>query len=444
MIELWPFQIEAVQAVHKEFATGIRRTLVSMPTGTGKTIVICACVQMALQAGNRCLVVVPSTELVDQTVEKLARIGIHSGVVKQNRDEWQHPVVIAQYQTLARRKRLARIPPDWFRFVMIDEAHMSYSPSIRRIMRYMCTAWFIGFTATPFRGDRKSLALANWGSVAYVYTLDKAVEDGYLAKPIIVRISTNVNLDTVAVSKVPREGGLVEDFRSSSLEKAINTPERNLRIARAFMSECGHVRAIAFCVTRKHALDLANSMRSIGIAAGMVHYEMDPSLRRAALDAHKAGRLQVLTNVSVLSQGYDDNGIGCVIMARPTLSKTLFVQCVGRGLRGGWRLDPDKRSCTILDVVDSCSRHKLAVTNEVFDLKHDMADVSLGIVTSKERLGLYSGMVKLGLEPSLVERVAYSDSLTRSHLTAYSSALAGGRLSNVELRQILGLGGARG
>lgn len=438
-ITLWPFQIEAVQAIDHEFAKGIRRTLVSMPTGTGKTIVMCACVHMALQVGSRCMVIVPSTELVEQTVNRLASIGIQAGVIKQGRDEWQYPVVVAQYQTLARRRRLARIPPELFRFVLIDEAHMSYAPSIRRIMRYMCTAWFIGFTATPFRGDKKSLALANWGSVAYVYSLDEAIKDGYLAKPTIVKVKTTVSLDDVGTQKVRKEGDIVEDFRARALEKVVNTESRNRQIVQAFMARCDGQRAVAFCATRRHALDLANMFRAYGVPAGMVHYEMDPSARKGVLDAHKSGALTIVTNVSVLSQGYDDPELECVIMARPTLSKPLFVQCVGRGLRGGWRLNPSKQFCTVLDVVDTCSRHRLAVTDEVFDLQHDMADVSLGIVTAKERLRLFKKMVDNGLPQNLVERVAYSDGLTRDHLSAYMSAVGSGELGDSELRQILGL-----
>ena len=438
MISLWPFQIEALQAVQADFATGIRRTLVSMPTGTGKTIVMCACVQMALAAGNRSLVVVPSGELVDQTVSKLQQIGISPGVVKQDRDEWQYPVVVAQFQTLARRRRLARIPPDWFRFVLIDEAHMSCAPSIRRIMRYMCAAWFVGFTATPFRGDGQSLATANWHSVAYVYHVDRAVSEGYLARPSVVRVSTSVDLDSVKIEK-PRgiSHATGEDFQVSSLERVINTPERNGQIVRAFIQNGQGGRAIAFCVTRRHALDLANTFRTHGIAAGMVHYEMEKEHRRSVLESHKAGHLWVLTNVSLLSQGYDDPGLGCVIMARPTLSKTLFLQCVGRGLR---RLDPSKEFCVVLDVVDACNRHKLAVTNEVFDLRYDMQDMSLGIVTAQERSMLYSQMVGKGMPPNLVERVAYSDSLSRDHLTVYLEAIGTDKLDTNRLKQILGMG----
>ena len=434
---LWPFQREAVLAVNVEFAKGMRRVLVSMPTGTGKTIVLCACVMMAIQAGNRCLVVVPSAELVKQTVEKLNHIGIFPGVVKQDRDEWAYPVVVAQFQTLARRDRLTRIPPDWFKFVLIDEAHQSFAPSFRRIMRYMCASWFVGFTATPFRGDGKSLALANWHSVAYVYPIDRAVKEGWLAKPRVVKVKTNINLDHVKLESKHEAFGIVKDFRAGALERLVNTPARNAAIVQAFVNLGQGERAIAFCVTRKHALDLANTFRAYGVPAGMVHYETDPKERAELLAAHQRGELLVLTNVSVLSTGYDDPWLGAIIMARPTLSKVVFMQCIGRGLR---RLDESKEFCTILDVVDVCSRHKIAITDEVFDLKHDLADASLGIVTAKERALLLQQVVKCGVPGELAERVAYSDGLSRDHYSAYLRAAGSGEITTSVVEQILGLG----
>jgi superfamily II DNA or RNA helicase len=437
MYNLWPFQSEALLAINAEFAKGMRRTLVSMPTGTGKTIVLCACVVMALRAGTRCLIIVPTAELVGQTVEKLQNIGIFPGVVKQDRDEWDYPVVVAQFQTLARPQRITRIPPDMFKFILIDEAHQSFAPSFKRIMRYFCTSWFVGFTATPFRGDKNSLALANWHSVAYVYPIDRAIREGWLAKPRVVKVSTRVNLDGIPVDMKQESFGIVQDFRARELEKIVDTPERNEAIVAAFAALKLKERAIAFCVTRRHALDLANTFRAFGIPAGMIHYQSPPAERAAILSAHQRGELSVVTNVSVLSQGYDDPGLGAVIMARPTLSKVVFVQCIGRGLR---RLDPSKEYCTILDVVDVCSRHRIAITDEVLDLQHDLSDPSLGIVTAQERGLLLEQIRNCGVSQELAERVAYSDALTRAHYEAYKKAAKSGGISTPVVAQILGLG----
>jgi superfamily II DNA or RNA helicase len=440
-IRLWPFQSEAIQSIQTDFAKGIRRAIVSMPTGTGKTVVIAAMVRIAIASGRRCLIIVPSGELVIQTIKTLGDFGVPAGVVKRDRDEWDAPVVIAQMQTLSRRNRLARIPWDHFSLVLIDECHMSYAPTHRRVMRYMCASWFVGFTATPFRGDKRSLALAGWQSVSFVYPLQRAIQEGYLAQPVPVRITTNTSLVKVEVEKKRHGDEIVNDFRTTSLEQAVNTQERNSLIVRGYLGYGRGERAVAFCVTRRHALDLANAFRAHGISAAMVHFEMPQHQREAVLRAHQAGEIWIVTNVAVLTQGYDDPTLGCIILARPTLSKVLHLQCLGRGLRS---VDGRKKQCIVLDVVDACGKHKLAITDEVLDLKRDMQDPTLGVVTAKERNLLLAQLVGRGLDPHLSERVAFSDSLGRTHLAAYLQALGAGRFGQTELCQVLGLVGGNG
>jgi len=374
-MQAWPFQQEALRKVDEQFRRGVRRTIVSMPTGTGKTVLLVFLTHMAIQAGHRVLILVHSKELIDQTYAKLASVGIIPGVVKCEFDEFDRPVVIGQIQTVSRKARLGRIPKGWFDFVIVDECHLANAQTWQRVLRHFGQAWMVGLTATPFRGDKDSLAwahfagmkYANWQSIAYVYEIKRAIKEGYLARPDVHEVATGVNLDSVVVRK-PTEGG-VADFSTKGLESAIDTPGRNQAIVDAWLRICPGVRSVAFCVTQKHALNLANTFRRAGVEAYRVRHGMGDAQRDAVIANHKAGRFDVLTNCTMLTHGYDDPTLGCVIMARPTLSKPLYMQCVGRGMRP---LNGKDR-CFVLAAVDTCTQHRIAITSEVMELEEDMA-----------------------------------------------------------------------
>ena len=378
-----PYQVEAIDAVDKQFRQGVRRTIVSMPTGTGKTVLLVFLTHMAIQAGHRVLILVHTEELIKQTYETLATVGILPGVVKCEFDEFDRPVVIGQVQTVSRKARLGRIPKGWFDFVIVDECHLANAQSWQRVLRHFGQAWMVGLTATPFRGDKDSLAwahfagmkYANWQSIAYVYDIKRAIREGHLAQPVVHEVLTGVNLDKVIV-RTPHEGG-VADFSSKGLESAIDTPARNQAIVDAWLRIAPGIRTVAFCVTQKHALNLTNTFRRNGVESYRVRHGMGDAQRNAVIANHKAGRFDVLTNCTMLTHGYDDQTLGCVIMARPTLSKPLFMQCVGRGMR-----PKEGMRCLVLAAVDTCTQHKIAIAHEVMELEGDMAqqtDRPLGV-----------------------------------------------------------------
>ena len=282
--------------------------------------------------------------------------------MKRRLNEWTQPVVVASLQTLARRGRLATIPKGWFRIVIVDECHYANAPSYQRVLRHFDTAFRLGVTATAFRGDRASLTDAGWESVAYVYDFRQAIEDGWLVPPTWRRIASGCVLDCdVVQDRVTRE----VDFDPKQLQDVVNKGSRNEKIVKAYV-EAGERKTIAFCAGVVHAVELANTFRRNGVDARAVYGTMSEGQRVSVVQAHQRGVFPVLTNCNVLTHGYDDPSVSGVIMARPTRSKVLYVQCVGRGLRP----HPGKTDCVVWNVMDERKdEHVLAVDEEVEELK---------------------------------------------------------------------------
>jgi superfamily II DNA or RNA helicase len=218
-----------------------------------------------------------------------------------------------------------------------------------------------------------------------VYPITRAIEDGYLVKPNAFRILTDLDLDKV---KLARKNGET-DFQSEELQSVINTPGRNSTIVDAYLRRALGVRAVAFCVGVQHAYDLANAFRKVGVEAHAIHGELPLDERRDLLGRHQRGEFPVITNCAVLTHGYDDPGLGCVIMARPTQSKTLYVQCLGRGLR----IAPNKAECIVLDIVDCTKNHKLLIADEILQLQQEMS--------GEQEATEPRGQIRAGLEPGL-------------------------------------------
>jgi hypothetical protein len=179
--------------------------------------------------------------------------------------------------------------------------------------------------------------------IVYSRTLPEMIGDGYLSPLRGYRISTTADLSRLSA------GGL--DFGEEELAEAVDIEERNALVARSIQELARDRRTLVFCVTVNHARHLCWALNRLGVPAGMVYGEMPSEARAQALADFRVGRFQVLTNVAVLTEGFDDPGVSCVAMARPTRSEGLYAQCVGWGTR----LFEGKKDCLILDFVDVSS-----------------------------------------------------------------------------------------
>ena len=346
IVTLRPYQREAIAAVLAARRRGTRRMVVNLPTGAGKTVIFS---ELAKVARKQVLVLAHREELLSQAREKLqnamageAVVSIERGSERASADA---KVLVCSIRSL-HEGRLARVLEGRdLGLVIYDECHHAAAGDNLRVLRTLgvfdkgYSGTLLGFTATTSRGDGKGLD-AVFEEIVYAKTLPEMIEAGYLSRLRGYRISTSADL-----VRLSQGGG---DFGEEELAEAIDIEERNALVARSIQELARDRRTIAFCVTVRHAKNLARSLNTIGVPAGIVHGAMKSDARAKELADFRAGRTVVLTNVGVLTEGFDDPGVSCIAMTRPTRSDALYAQCVGRGTR----LYPEKKDCLVLDFVD--------------------------------------------------------------------------------------------
>lgn len=343
---LRPYQREAIQAVLQARRAGVRRMVVCLPTGAGKTVIFS---ELARLARRPVLVLAHRRELVTQARDKLAAALQDPTVVAvEQGDASAHAearVVVASIRSL-HEARLARLMAERrFGLVIYDECHHAPAEDNRRVLRTLGafeSDWegtLLGFTATTARGDGVGLNEV-FEQIVYTRGLSQMVDDGYLAPLRGYRVATAADLRAVTMG--------ADDFVLEELAEAVDIQERNALVARSVQELARDRRTIVFCVTVRHATNLARALAAVGVPTGVIHGQLRPTDRERVLADFRSGRLAAITNVGVLTEGFDDPGVSCVAMARPTRSEGLYAQCVGRGTR----LFPGKKDCLVLDFVD--------------------------------------------------------------------------------------------
>lgn len=409
---LRPYQREAIDAVLTARRSGVRRLLVSLPTGAGKTVIFS---HLARLAKRQVLVLAHREELLGQAREKIERAMEGQGVVSiergAERASENAKVLVCSVRSL-HEERLARVIRGRdVGLVIYDECHHAAAEDNLRVLRQLgvfdakWTGTLLGFTATTARGDGKGLEQV-FEHIVYSRTLPQMIEEGYLSSLRGFRIATTADLRQLSRS------GL--DFREEELAEAVDIEERNAIVARSIQELARDRRTIAFCVTVSHAMNLARALNVLGVRAGIVHGAMQKDDRAKALADFREGRTQVLTNVAVLTEGFDDPGVSCIVMARPTRSDGLYAQCVGRGTR----LHPDKKDCLILDFVD-LSDLSLTTLPSLFGVPRDL-DLRGGDVSEASRIWAAIQFDRPGFEleagavtlPEIQERAKVFDPLS--------------------------------
>ncbi len=369
MLALRDYQEEALNAINAARARGITKQLVVLPTGTGKTVIMAA---LVAKLAARTLILVHRDELIGQTIDKLNIAWPESllkvGVVKAERNEVDREVIIASVQTVSLPKRLAQLARN-FDLVLTDEAHHAVAPQWRTVLAHIGAGeerrLHVGWTATPNRADHVGLRRV-FDEVVYHRTITEMVRAGYLAPPRGVTVRTSVDLSRL--SDVAERAG---DFNDAQLETVLNTANRNQLIVDAYKRYAVGRKALVFAAGVKHAHDLSEAFRAAGVASAALDGSTVSPLRRQIEQDFRQGRLQVLVNCNVLTEGYDEPSITCILLARPTMSHTFYVQMVGRGLR----TYPGKTDCLVIDVADNAGRHRLI---QLPDLMGDPASRSRG------------------------------------------------------------------
>jgi superfamily II DNA or RNA helicase len=364
-VKLRPYQAECLKRIQARYQDGARRVLVSLPTGTGKTIVFAA-MPTFFKMKKRMLVLAHRHELLEQAASKFEAVapGLSVGIEQGNRSApTDARIVLASVPTVGREasSRLLRLDPEQFYLIVVDEAHHAVAATYRRVFDHFgifaadTKRLLVGFTATPRRGDKLTLAEV-FEEIAYARSLPEMVRDGFLCPVRGWRVHTAIDIGGVRVQR--------GDFVESDLSRAVDVPERNRLVVDSYERLAPGRRAIVFCVNVAHVHALTAAFSEHGIAAAAVWGAMPPETRRETLRRFSDGEISVLTNCNVLTEGFDEPRVDCVLMARPTRSQLLYAQMVGRGTR----LHERKSDLVVVDIVDNSARHKLAGLNALFDL----------------------------------------------------------------------------
>jgi len=340
-----PYQTAAKQAIHAEWDAGRRRTLLVLPTGTGKTIVFASVAADQVRAGERVLILAHRGELLDQAADKLwqsVRLGSAVEKAEQTSLHSLYRVTVGSVQTMQRDKRLAQFPPDYFGTIIIDEAHHSITDGYQRVLNHFPDAKVLGVTATPDRGDMRNLGEV-FDSLAYEYKLTQAIRDGYLCRIMAQTIPLNLDISAVGMS-----GG---DFAVQGLGSALDP--YLTQIAAEMAKVCMRRKTVVFLPLVKTSQKFRDILNAHGFRAAEVNGQSDD--RAQVLADFEAGKYNVLCNSMLLTEGWDCPSVDCVVVLRPTKVRSLYSQMVGRGTR----LHPGKKALLLLDFLWMTERHEL-------------------------------------------------------------------------------------
>lgn len=384
-ITLRPYQEEALERVMTAEARGVRKQLGVAATGLGKTIMF---VELAKRRAGRAVILVHRDELARQAYAKVRELwpDCDVGIVKAEQNDVRAHVVIASVQTLARQKRLEELarshrgevsiltkPPGPFELVIIDEAHHAAAVSYRGVIDALEAGTedgplLFGVTATPDRGDGKGLDDL-FDEITFNYDILWGIRAGFLCDVRALRVV----VEDLDLSKVKVRGG---DYEQGAVGRAMEHSSTYTHIWQSWAEHARDRQTLVFTPTVAVAHELADMFKAKGIAASAIDAGTERDERRRILADYAAGALQVLTNCAVLTEGYDDPRTDCIIQARPTKSRALFTQMVGRGTRK----HPEKGDLLVLDVVGSSDDHSLVTVPSLFGfekkLRKQMGDGS--------------------------------------------------------------------
>lgn len=343
-MELRPYQQEAREAVFKQWET-VDRTLLVLPTGCGKTIVFAKITEDCVRKGDRVLILAHRGELLEQASDKIEKAtGLRCAVEKAGDSclgSW-YRVTVGSVQTLMRDKRLARFAADHFDTIIIDEAHHCLSDSYQKVLYHFSSAKVLGVTATPDRGDMRNMG-EFFQSLAYEYTLPKAIKEGYLTPIKALTLPLQMDLTGVGIQS--------GDFKSGDLATALD-PYLH-QIAEEMMNYCRDRKTVVFLPLVKTSQKFRDILNEKGFRAAEVNGESRD--RAEVLEDFDKGKYNVLCNSMLLTEGWDCPSVDCIIVLRPTKVRSLYSQMVGRGTR----LYPGKDHLLLLDFLWHTEKHEL-------------------------------------------------------------------------------------
>ena len=360
-MQLRPYQKESREAIQNEWSNGIKKTLLVLPTGCGKTIVFSKVIEDRVKMGERVLVLAHRGELLDQAADKLEKAtGLKCATEKAQETSIGSffRVVVGSVQSMQRPKRLEQFKSDHFDTIVVDEAHHCISDGYQRVLNHFEHANVLGVTATPDRGDMKNLG-SYFDSLAYEYTLPKAIKEGFLSP--IRALTVPLKLD---LTQVGQQAG---DFKSSDLGTALDP--YLYQIADTMIEQCANRKTVVFLPLVKTSQKFTEILNEKGFKAAEVNGESKD--RAQVLDDFENDKYNVLCNSMLLTEGWDCPSVDCIVVLRPTKVRSLYSQMVGRGTR----LHPGKESLLLLDFLWHTEKHELCHPAHLIAENKDVARV---------------------------------------------------------------------
>ena len=345
-VELYEHQTISLQEIQKRRSAGVKAFLIVLPTASGKSKIVEE--DLRIFANDKpdfhALILVPGINILLDWRER----------VKMSLPELVNYIEIRTYAYMARH--YTEIPSDYYNYLVVDEAHHAVAPILKRVIQYYDTDFTVGLTATDQRPDKKKLETV-FGTYSTSLSLKEAMEKEIVAKANVYRIETNIDL-----SKVRFNG---KDYVNADLEKRIRVTSRNELIVNVLKEyflegEAGKRQGVIFCVNVAHANEMAKLLNQAGILASS--YTRQTKNQDTVMNAFKQKEIRFLCACNMISEGWDYPELGILVMARPTLSKVLYLQQIGRGLRKTDR----KKNVIVIDVVDeygamvkACNMHSI-------------------------------------------------------------------------------------
>lgn len=351
-MKLRDYQIECLETIKnsdKQF------NLVMSSVGSGKTVIFS---KLASDVTGRVLILVPSTELREQSIEKLEAIDKVNtiGSVQGNLDEVDAKIVVATRQSLIRGSRIHRmLEHGEFEYLVVDECHQA-PKSIKKIIKLLNKdVKVVGFTATPYTKE----CIKIFGEPIFRRTMIDMIEQDYLIEPRAILVESKTDLRNVRTQN--------GDFIVSDLEVAVNNVERNLLALESYKNYAqDRVSTLIFATGVDHAKSIYELFKSEGINIGYVDGNTDKEERKTIIEKFKKLEIKVLVNVLALTTGFDAVAVDTLILLRPTRSRILYEQVLGRGLR----LSPEtnKKDCLVIDIQDVTRHHDLMDLSVIFNV----------------------------------------------------------------------------
>lgn len=338
-IELRDYQQEATENLQKMREDGKTIALLYHATGVGKTITAAT---DAKAVGGRTLFLVNALKLASQAKETFAKVWPEAtlGEYTGSQKDMTQTVIFATVQSIS--KDLEKFSPTDFDYLIVDECHHAAANTYQKIFAYFHPKFILGLTATPERSDGEDM-LELFQNVAHKMDLKTAVERGVLVPIRCIRVKTNIDLTDVRINGIK--------YNSQDLESKLFIPERNQLIVDIYLKYVNGKKTVIFCASVDHAAEIAKLLRDSGVKAEAVSGRDRVEVREKILKDYETGSTNVLCACDLLNEGWDSPHTTVLFMARPTMSKTIYLQQLGRGTRRY----PGKEDLLVVDFVDNAN-----------------------------------------------------------------------------------------